>query len=125
MRLEFAGRIVALALLATLAGCHPFRTLSKLGGSCHDVKPYLNAKSVPPLQVPPGLEPADTSSALRIPKLNEPEPPRRGEKDPCLDEPPPFATPKKPVPQARSIMPRPKGGDRFGLEAVEIVPLTA
>ncbi len=109
MRFEFAGRIVALAVLASLAGCHPFRTLSKLGGSCHDPKPYLNAKSVPGLHVPAGLEAADTSNSLRIPKLNEPEPPPRHEKDPCLDEPPPFVTPKAPVPQARSIMPAPLG----------------
>jgi len=58
----------------------------------------MGAKNLPPLQIPPGLDTPDTTSALRIPRLNEPAPPRRTGRDPCLDEPPSYNTPK---PQAR------------------------
>ncbi len=104
MKFESTGRVAALALLLALTGCHPFRALSRIGGTCHDSKPYMVAKSVAPLQIPTGLDPVDTSTSLRIPKLNEPElPPRKGT-DPCLDEPPAYSTPKPPVPQARSMI---------------------
>ena len=123
MRFEFDGRVAArmapraaglartalVVALVALAGCHPFHRLASLGGTCHDVKPYMAAKSVTPLQIPPGLDAPDTGSSLKIPRLNEPEPRKRSEKEPCLDEPPAFATPKKPVPQARSIIRAPSG----------------
>jgi len=105
MRLGSIGRVAAFSLLLALSGCHTPRWLSRIGGSCHDKKPYMTAQSVPPLVVPPGLDAADTSSALKIPRLNEPAPPPRRDRDPCLDEPPPFVTPKTPTPQARSIIP--------------------
>ena len=123
MRFEFDGRVTArmappaavlartvlVVALVTLAGCHPFHRLATLGGTCHDVKPYMAAKSVAPLQIPAGLDAPDMGSSLKIPRLNEPEPRKRSDKDPCLDEPPAFATPKKPVPQARSIIRAPFG----------------
>jgi uncharacterized lipoprotein len=99
------GKLAAFAVLLALAGCHPFRWANKLAGSCHDKKAYMTAQSVPPLVTPAGLDPADTGSALKIPKLNEPAPPPRKGTDPCLDEPPPFVTPKAPTPQARSMIP--------------------
>jgi uncharacterized lipoprotein len=72
-------------LLLALGGCH------LLGGNaCHAPQPYMNAKSVPPLKTPPGLDSPETSNALRIPALNEPTPPSRKGKQPCLDEPPAF-----------------------------------
>ena len=105
MRFETVGRLTMVAmLLLGLAGCHPIRALRNIGGTCHDPKPYMNAKSQEPLRTPPGLDPADTANALKIPKLNEPAPPPRKGTDPCLDEPPAYATPKAPIPQARSIM---------------------
>ena len=72
-------------LVLALGGCHALGA-----NSCHARQPYTNAKSVAPLKVPPGLDSPDTSSALRIPSLNEPAPPPRKGKQPCLDEPPPF-----------------------------------
>ncbi|HKT72757.1 MAG TPA: hypothetical protein VJQ47_07685 [Steroidobacteraceae bacterium] len=92
-------RSVVAALTITaglgLAGCHSLR------GSCHDPKPYMKAQSVPPLQIPAGLDTPDTANALHIPRLNEPELPPRHGKDPCLDQPPDFRTPKPaPAPQA-------------------------
>ncbi len=105
MRWGSIGKLAAFAVLLGLAGCHPFRWMTKLTGTCHDKKPYMTAESVPPLAVPPGLDPADTGSALKIPRLDEPAPPPRKGDEPCLDEPPSFVTPRTPQPQARSIMP--------------------
>jgi uncharacterized lipoprotein len=73
------------ALLPALSACH------MLGiNSCHGPQAYLGAHSVAPLKVPAGLDAPETNNALRIPALNEPAPPARKGKDPCLDEPPAF-----------------------------------
>ena len=96
MKRRFALAGALLALLA-LTGCHALRNL---GGSCHDPKPYMKAGSVAPLKIPPGLDAPDATNALHIPALNAPAPPPRKGKDPCLEEPPPFQTPKRPPPQA-------------------------
>ena len=76
-------------LLLTLAGC---RLLG--ANACHAPQPYMSAKSVAPLKIPAGLDSPDTSNALRIPVLNEPAPPPRKGREPCLDEPPPFKAPQ-------------------------------
>jgi uncharacterized lipoprotein len=82
--------IVALLLLPpALAGCRIVRAVS--ASECHDPKQvYLRARSVPPLKIPAGLDAPDTSNALKLPQLNEPAPPPRGSKQPCLDAPPSF-----------------------------------
>ena len=72
-------------LLLPLGGC---RALG--ANACHAPQPYASARSVAPLRIPPGLDSPDTSNALRIPTLNEPAPPPRKGREPCLDEPPPF-----------------------------------
>jgi hypothetical protein len=36
------------------------------------------------------MDAPDTTNALRLPALNEPAPPPRKGREPCLDEPPPF-----------------------------------
>ena len=83
---------ILLPLLAPLAlgaaGCHLVRAVSNR--QCHDTQPYMKATSAAPLVVPPGLDAPDTTNALRLPALNEPPPPPRGPKEPCLDEPPSF-----------------------------------
>jgi uncharacterized lipoprotein len=99
MRWGSIARLASFAVLLALAGCHPFRWMAKIGGTCHDKKPYMAARSVAPLVIPPGLDPPDTGSALKIPQLNTPAPPARKESEPCLDEPPSFVT-AKPTPQA-------------------------
>jgi uncharacterized lipoprotein len=78
-------------LLLVLGGC---RALG--ANTCHAPQAYQNAKSVAPLRIPPGLDSPDTASALRIPALNEPAPPPRKGKEPCLDEPPPFKVKQAP-----------------------------
>jgi len=83
---------IALPLVAPLllcaSGCHAVRAISNK--QCHDVQPYMKSTSVPSLKIPSGLDPPDATNALRLPVLNEPAPPRRGTKEPCLDEPPPY-----------------------------------
>jgi len=92
--------IGVLAALTGLAGCHPLQHLRNIGGTCHDVKPYMKAGSIAPLKIPPGLDTPDTANALRVPALNTPAPPPRTKTQPCLDEPPPFNVPKQAPPQA-------------------------
>lgn len=72
------GAVVMLA--ASAAGCRTY--------SC-DAPPSGTGDSIPPLEVPAGLEPPDTRNALKIPELAEPEPPRT-EADGCLDAPPSY-----------------------------------
>ena len=87
--MKSAWRVLALmALLLPMSGCHLMRGISV--NTCRDSQPYLKARSVASLQVPAGLDAPDTTNALRLPKLNEPAPPPRGAKQPCLDAPPPF-----------------------------------
>ncbi len=89
----------SLSAVALLSACHPLRWF-RSGGSCHETKPYTKAASVAPLKIPTGLDAPDTTNALHVPTLNEPAPPPRKPKDPCLEEPPPFQTAKRPPPQA-------------------------
>jgi uncharacterized lipoprotein len=91
-------RVLTIAVMAlTATGCHMFRHHTK---SCHKPQPYMNAQSVAPLQIPPGLDTPDTTNALRIPRLDAPPPPPRKGQEPCLDEPPPFNVQKPVKPQA-------------------------
>jgi uncharacterized lipoprotein len=95
----FQRAAMALGVMLILSACHSHLLRSVRTKSCrkNDV-PYAAATSVPPLRTPAGLDAPDTHATLKIPALNEPEPPPRGPKDPCLDEPPSFATPRPPRP---------------------------
>ena len=101
--LKSAVRLFGLAaLLVTLSGCqhllHPFRSSTF---SCHKRQSYQGQVSVPLLVIPAGLDAPDTSGALHLPALNEPAPPARKAREPCLDQPPPYKVPKPaPRPQA-------------------------
>ena len=86
------------AVLLAFTGCHPLQTLRGGELSCHKKQPYMAATSVAPLKIPAGLDNPDPTNALRIPPLNEPAPPPRKGKQPCLDEPPSFKLPPKPTP---------------------------
>jgi uncharacterized lipoprotein len=86
-------RMVTLAaLLMALSGCHAMRGLT--GSACRDTRGYLKERSVEPLKIPTGLDAPETTNALRLPQLNEPAPPPRRGKAPCLDAPPPFKLPQ-------------------------------
>ncbi|HJS21826.1 MAG TPA: hypothetical protein VJ764_04160 [Steroidobacteraceae bacterium] len=72
--------VVMVVLAASVTGCRSF--------SC-GAPPVGNDDSIPPLEIPAGLEPPDTRNALKIPELSEPERPRT-EADGCLEEPPSY-----------------------------------
>ena len=62
--------------------------------SCNKPQPYMRATSIPPLNIPQGLDSPDTSHALDVPKLDEPAAPPRRASDPCLYSPPSFNVPQ-------------------------------
>ena len=87
--MKFArGAAMLLLMLPLIDGCHFFRGAG--AKACHGPQPYQKAQSVLPLKVPVGLDAPDTTNGLRLPALNEPAPPPRSGKQPCLDEPPPY-----------------------------------
>ena len=90
---------LACAALALATGCR-----GVVGGSCHKPQAYAEAGNLPPLRVPPGLDGPDTSEALEVPELNEPEitPDPDG---PCLDAPPAIVAP--PLPPSDIVLPDP------------------
>lgn len=90
-----ARMIVLAGACLLLAGCK-----SLLGGDCNKPQPYQQAEDRPPLKVPVGLEAPDTRNALKIPKLDTPAPPPRGEKDECLESPPKYSVPRPARPAA-------------------------
>jgi hypothetical protein len=101
--------LASAAVLAALAGCHN-GLINRVfhAKECNKPQMYASAQSIPPLQVPVGIDPPDTHSTLRIPALNEPAPPPRKSTDPCLDAPPLFAAPRPratPAPPATKALP--------------------
>jgi uncharacterized lipoprotein len=79
--------VTSVLALAVLPGC------KTRGTSCkQDNKDYVGAREMPPLKAPPELQAPDTRNALKIPPLDTPER-VRSKSEPCLDIPPPFATP--------------------------------
>lgn len=89
--------VVLLAMVAgALCGCRSFHRFTQSCGK--DTDGYMQATTVPTIKVPAGVDAPETRSALQIPVLNEPAPPPRGPRDPCLDAPPKFTEPKGPRP---------------------------
>jgi uncharacterized lipoprotein len=80
--------VASVLALVSLSGCKTRGTACK-----QDNKDYVGAKEMPPLKAPPELQAPDTRNALRVPPLDTPER-VRSKSEPCLDIPPPFATPK-------------------------------
>jgi hypothetical protein len=91
--------VVLAAVAMAFSGCISLRAL-KPNSCVNETDKYNKETSIPPLRVPEGLDAPDTKSSLQIPVLNEPPPPPRGKKDPCLDEPPKFVEPKPSRPTA-------------------------
>jgi len=80
--------LLLMVLLSGVSSCSMMRAMGHK--ACHGTQPYMKAANVPPLVIPPGLDPIDTTNSLRLPALKEPAPPARTGDAPCLDEPPPF-----------------------------------
>ena len=82
-----------LSALLALGGCKTIHHITH-NDSCNKPQPYMRAASIPPLNIPQGLDTPDTSHALDVPKLDGPAPPPRGPNGPCLDSPPSFNVPQ-------------------------------
>ena len=85
-------RIAAITLATVLCVAMTAGCKSRMTSCSQDDKDYAGAQELPPLQAPPGLDAPNTRNALKVPPLNTPER-KRGKNEPCLDIPPPFATP--------------------------------
>jgi uncharacterized lipoprotein len=86
-------RTLALAaaalLLAALGGCSWMHHGKRAG--CREPAIGAEARNLPPLKMPPGLDAPDTRNAIKVPPLDEPERPRASN-EPCLSQPPSFKT---------------------------------
>jgi uncharacterized lipoprotein len=82
--------------IVTLTGCKTLRGAN----SCHKTQAYQAARTGATLKIPEGVDAPDTAGLLKLPVLNEPPPPPRGPKDPCLDQPPSYKVTKPATPQA-------------------------
>ena len=93
---------IAVVLLTAVVSTSLFAGCKAGKVSCRQSnKDYVDAKEMPPLKAPPGLEAPDTRNSLKVPDLNTPER-VRGREEACLDTPPPFATPtQKPAEAAK------------------------
>lgn len=60
---------------------------------CSDPKSYADARNLPRLKIPVGLDGLDTTEALEIPALTQPMAPRSPDDKSCLEEPPPMKEP--------------------------------
>jgi hypothetical protein len=81
---------VCATLLCSCATLHRWTHRTPAPG-CHEPAFNGNSDTRAPLKVPEGLSAPDTTGAVKIPALNEPEA-RRGKNDPCLDMPPNYGT---------------------------------
>src|SRR5262245_34085595 len=88
---------IACVSLALAAGCS-----SVVGGSCHKPQAYAQAGNLPPLRVPAGLDGPDTTEALEVPNLQEPEVALDPD-GPCLEAPPAIVAP--PLPPSEIVVP--------------------
>jgi hypothetical protein len=113
---------LACVALALAAGCQ-----SVVGGACHKPQVYAQAGNLPPLKVPAGLDGPDTSEAMQVPELTEPEV-QLDPDGPCLEAPPAIVAP--PLPPSELSLPerrpaRQRGGDgprQQGEQAGESTP---
>jgi uncharacterized lipoprotein len=92
--MKFRAKLaLPLSVLLALGGCKTLHHMTH-DDSCNKPQPYMQATSIPPLNVPQGLDAPDASHALDVPKLDGPAPPPRRPGDPCLDAPPSFDVPQ-------------------------------
>ena len=87
-----ASLALSFAVLLALSGCKTIHHITH-DDSCNKPEPYQRATSIAPLTIPQGMSTPDTSHALDVPVLNQPPPPPRTVKDPCLAAPPTFNVP--------------------------------
>jgi uncharacterized lipoprotein len=88
-----AALALSSAVLLALSGCKVIHHITH-DDACNKAQPYMRATSIASLNIPPGMSSPDTSHALDVPQLNEPAPPPRSPRDPCLAAPPNFNVPQ-------------------------------
>ncbi|MGH8143522.1 MAG: hypothetical protein ACREU2_13525 [Steroidobacteraceae bacterium] len=109
LRAGIGALLTCLSAAVLLSGCSIFHR-HRNGSGCHEQQVITDARSRPPLKVPPGLSAPDRTAQIAIPTLAAPEQPRPKDA-PCLDQPPKYvsepllppvrqpATPAAPAPQ--------------------------
>ena len=86
--------LIFAAAAALLSGCH---SAGKLKSDCRNSQEYQQARQMPPLTVPAGLDSINTQGALAIPTVAV-SPPPPTPTDTCLDVPPRY----RPAPQNKA-----------------------
>jgi len=81
----------AMVALLLASGCS-----TVVGGACHKTQPHQTAGNLPPLKMPTGLDGPDTSEALAVPEVTQPELPVDPD-GPCLEAPPAITAPPLPA----------------------------
>jgi uncharacterized lipoprotein len=92
-----AALALASAVMLALSGCKTIHHITH-DDTCNKPEPYQRATSIAPLAIPQGMSSPDTSHALEVPTLDEPPPPPRTVKDPCLAAPPSYNAPEANAP---------------------------
>lgn len=87
------------AVAALLPGCALFHHGKHNEVGCRQAPFRGNAQTLPPLKAPPGLNPPNTTTGVRIPALEAQDSPRP-RNAPCLDYPPKYV-PEAPTPPVR------------------------
>ncbi|HEY6452906.1 MAG TPA: hypothetical protein VIX87_09945 [Steroidobacteraceae bacterium] len=93
LRAALPALTLCCGVLSQLSGCTLYNSIFH---RAHDhgcsEKPFSsNTQNLPGLAVPPGMTPPDTRNQVKIPTLDEPER-ARARNEPCLDQPPSYAT---------------------------------
>lgn len=78
-----------LSLLLATGGCSWMHHGKHRHAKCMEPDVGAQARNLPPLKVPPGMDSPDTRNAIKVPPLDEPERPR-SQQDPCLSSPPSY-----------------------------------
>jgi uncharacterized lipoprotein len=96
--------VVGLALCTVLlSGCgwlHRWTYRESRNRGCHEQPFEGNADTHAPLQVPSGLSAPDTTGAIKVPQLAQPNQPRSRDA-PCLDMPPSYGSEPTGLPPPR------------------------
>jgi hypothetical protein len=102
VRSALAALPLAVCTLMLVAGCTTIHNWfhHQPSPGCHEVPFTGNADTRPPLRVPAGLSAPDTTGAIKIPQLNEPDSPRAHDA-PCLDMPPAYGSQPTGLPPRR------------------------
>jgi hypothetical protein len=93
---------VAACALLLVTGCHTLHNWfhRKPSPGCHEAPFTGDTDTRPSLKVPEGLSAPDTTAAIKVPQLNEPEQVRAHDA-PCLDMPPDYGSQPTGLPARR------------------------